>query len=683
MKKIKAMAITVSIAMILSTFVLGCKEPADPTDPNKTEDSSGAGDNTDDSNKDDDKKDQNDGSKDDGSKDDGSQTDPEDDQDDDDVDSSAAQAKIDNAKAGDTVTLDTALPGSTIKITKKLTVNGSGVENLKVILNPDVADNVKLKNFVNASITIKESEEGRRARLARGAAPDPKPDPAKPREIGDRNKKFYFEGCSFKKVTAEYDVSIYLDEDANKCDINEIELKDGVKSFVVIEDEEDELAKEKKSSIGKITIEKGVEEVELLGGYYKDIEFKGEFTAEDKVDFYYDEKGDQVEAAFKSYLAEQAAKVSAKDICNVKNGKGIYKFTIPADEIDNMNNGSISIILMKDSQKQAFTSTDFSTGGNWKWASVKEPYFEITSSGYFMYETKDNDVHSICGSDTSNYFGATDTADYYDFYNNYSPDGICSQKTSSGLEIYLDLSKVLKSDLATCAFEEDGIDDAYYCKPSKLTEIDLEGYKPYISVNLDKYDPMMEGKIETLKTKYTFENSEIVTFPFSKSNGSQGFKQGYFTKMPEGETYPDISNVKLNIWECPFVKLYDGGAKTLLSKIQKDKFHWDSDEYDFYLDETCTELLWFQNYSDKIVTGEIDTLYVKPIEKVHCYIWDNEEYYSRAKLWEQTQCGGINNGKGLYTTSNPTTTDVPVTNINDIDTSKKYWFCDVPTNPAP
>ena len=51
------MAITVSIAMILSTFVLGCKEPADPTDPNKTEDSSGTGDNTDDSNKDDDKKD--------------------------------------------------------------------------------------------------------------------------------------------------------------------------------------------------------------------------------------------------------------------------------------------------------------------------------------------------------------------------------------------------------------------------------------------------------------------------------------------------------------------------------------------------------------------------------------------------------------------------------------------------
>ncbi|MCQ2593490.1 MAG: hypothetical protein MJ188_11990 [Treponema sp.] len=602
-------------------------------------------------------------------------------------DGTTFQSQLANAQAGSTITLNSANTGTSIVISKALTVDGNGIKNLEVIVNPEVAANVTLKNFVDATISIIGSGV-RSASKARKAGDDPKAD-SKPREIGDENPKLYFEKCSFEKISAEKDISIYMEEDALKSTVKEIELKNGVENFVLIEDEDEALAKEKKSLIEKIIIEKGIKEVDLLGAYYKDIEFKGEFSAEDKFDFYYDEKGNQVEADFRAYLLEQEAKVAARDICTVKNGEGVYKFTIPTGEIDNLKNGAVSIILLKDNQKTAFLNSDMSNGPNWKWASIDEPYFDITSSGYFKFETSDNSLHSICGDATSNYFGASDSTDYYEFFNNYSKEGICSQKTASGLDIYIDLSKLAKTDLATSAFKENGMDDVYYCQPNKLTLIDLKDYKPYIVIDSNKYCES-GNMIDTLKTSFTFENSDVITFPASKSNGSGGIHNGFFTAMTAAQSYPDVSNVSLNMWKTGVMlelyEVYDNGGSALTHRLTLEKFkaevQWGQamTEYDYFLDEECTQLFWPDLNSDSL-----ERLYIKPIGKVTIYNMSTESYdTSRMDIWYYAKGMTFLEPIGVYIQNKPTLADltahpeIEITDINDLIPGQTYYICKKP-----
>lgn len=679
MKKIKHVAVSVLLSFILSGFFIGCNQGMDdeilPED-NPIEEVDEENDNEDED----------------------EDNDNDDDNDEDNDDKVTFQSQLDSAQAGSTVTLNNANTGSSITISKGLTVDGNGIENLTVIINSEVASNVSLKNFVNATITISETNRSARNSRAitnsRNAAPEPTP--SKPREIGDDNPKLYIENCSFDKIIAEEDVSIYMKEDTLKSRIKEIELKNSVESFVVIEDESENLEKDKKSAIDKITIEKGVDEVELLGGYYKDIEFKGEFAANDKVDFYYDEKGNQVESAFRSYLAEQSAKVNAKDICNVKNGNGIYKFTIPTSEVNNLNDGKFTIALIKDTQKAKFLASDQSQGPSWPWASVEEPYFEISYTGLYKYDVSDTDVHAICGVATSNYFGATNTTDYYEFYGNYSKEGICSQKTAAGdVVIYLNLSKLVKSDLATCAFAADGRNDEYYCQPRKLTEIDLDGYKPYIAIHANRYDEQM-GDITPLKSYYTFENDETLLFPASKSNGSLGGLYGYFTSMDSVTTYPDVSNVQLNIWKCADMvevyEIYTTGGQGLTHRMPLEKFRDDViynnsnnnpqllSEYDLFLDEACTTLIWEQNYS-----GIVDKIYAKPVQKITGYIWGETNEYSRREFWYSTWNGASNIPKmAVFTQQNPNVQDltdnpsIRITNISQFVPGETYYYCQDP-----
>lgn len=656
MKKIKHVTILVLLSFILSGFLISCNHGMDDEilpDENPIEEVDNEDDNKDDEN-------------------------------DDDEDKVTFQSQLDSAQTGSTVTLNKANSGSSITISKGLTVDGNGVENLTVIINSEVASNVSLKNFVNATITI--SENNRSARNARAVTNSrsaaPEPTPSKPREIGDDNPKLYIENCSFDKIIAEEDVSLYMKEDTLKSRIKEIELKNGVESFVVIEDESENLEKDKKSLIDKITIEKGVDEVELLGGYYKDIEFKGEFTANDKVDFYYDEKGNQVESAFRSYLAEQSAKVNAKDICNVKNGNGIYKFTIPTDEIDDWNDGKVAIFLIKDSHKEKFLA---STGPGWEWATLNEPYYEVSSTGYYKFENRDTNLHSICGNADMNYFGSENTTDYYEFYANYSKEGICSQKTISGLDIYVDVSKLLKSDLATCAFKADG-NDEYYCQPRKLTEIDLKDYKPYISFVNDFFneDPEFTNKIES--SQISFVNSNILVFPYSKANGSIGIKNGYFANMTEISSYPDVSNVQLNMWKCTnmleLYSVYETGGSGISYRVPMTKFRnevmlgFSEDQYpfDFYLDEACTQLFWAGLYNDNL-----EKLYIKPIQIVTVTYFGSPSDYSRMSIW------GLISQQGptiaLFSINEPTIEDynsdnsIKITDINQLIPGQSYYYC--------
>lgn len=517
MKKIKHLAITVLISLLLSGFV-GCKSNSD----------------------------------------DGTIPDA------DDV-VSALQALIDNATEGSTVKLDSSLEGTVLKISKKLTIDGNNLENLSLIVNPDVASNVKLKNFVKASISILNSGSDRSVRAAGGARNAGSSEKG-PKEIGDRNPKLYIENCSFEKFSAEDDLTLYMDPDAKKSMIKELELKAGAENFVVIEEEEEDLAKAKKSIIEKLIIEKGVDEVDIAGAYYNDIEFKGNFSG-DKVDLYYDKKGDQIKAEFEAKLAAEAAKVNAKDICTVKNGNGKYKFTLqPSTNITDYN-GAVSIILLKDSQRDAFVNSQLSDG--WTWANLSSPFYDVKYTGMYLFDTSDEDVHPIWGGSTEYYHIDYDNRDNdytedYEYYKTYTKEAVCSQKNSDGsIDVYLDLANVIKSDLSTCAFEANGMNDEYYMTPRKLTEIDLAGYKPYIFIDATNYlinkngaDPYTtyqnEDMVAVKNVLPGTINTQTITPPISKSNGNfQGFLSGFIAPMETSETYPDVSTVQYTTKACP------------------------------------------------------------------------------------------------------------------------------------
>ena len=114
-----------------------------------------------------------------------------------------------------------------------------------------------------------------------------------------------------------------------------------------------------------------------------------------------------------------------------------------------------------------------------------------------------------------------------------------------------------------------------------------------MSVDMYEYDPMFEGKIDTLKTKYTFENDDMLGFPASKSNGSQGAKYGYFTAIPSATAYPDVTNVKLNVWECSdmikFYEVFETGEPSLVRRMPYEEFY-NGAVYDNVFDEYDTNI---------------------------------------------------------------------------------------------
>lgn len=663
MKKIKHIALTVMASLLLSGLMIGCGNPNGPENPNNNNSSQNNNNNNDDNNN-------NNG----------------------DNTPSALQQSIDAVQAGGSITLDNTLEGSSIVINKKLTVNGNGKENVNVTIKSDVANEVKLTNFVNATVTITGDNSARKARLARAA--EPEEISAKPKEIGEENPKLYFEECTFEKIIAEDDVTFYMEADLKKSTIKELELKDGIENFTIIEENSDDYEIAKKSLIEKLTIEKGVEEINLIGGYFNDIDFKGEFNEEDKVDFYYDEKGDQLKDDFKNKLVEAAAKVTPRDICNVKNGSGKYKFTIPAEKISKVN-GALSIILLTDEQKTAFFSSSFEPGVDfgWTWATIDKPYFEIGYTGFYKFNTEDSNVHAICGDSKQWGYceGEIDYTEYYEFYKNYTKEALCTQKVGNDLVLYLDLSNVLKSDLKTCAYKADGQTDEYYLNPNKITEIDLKGYKPYLVMDEDMFAMLQTGdengwyitpEIEQeAKTFFNFLNTSKLILPISKTNGNyQKLENVYVIGMEESTSYPDVKNVVYNFIPCAqMIELYDideSGNKTNAVRLTKEEFYFtefyaSNSTFDYYLDDACTHIFW--NYEEQF-TDTLTEIFRKPEQKITVvnlwYQGCSPETVKRFEAWEK-----VRDNKKLFTSEIPVETAM-VNSIDDLIPGETYYLLD-------
>lgn len=498
------------------------------------------------------------------------------------------QSQIDAALAGSTVTLNASYTGTSISISKALTVNGSGIQNLSITVNAEVADNVTLTNFPNASLTITGGAQPHSAVVARSAfaarsASGGDDEGAGPKELGDDNPRIILENSSFDSITAEDDVTLILGNDEQRVVVDELTVTGRADEFVLIENDGDDTADGDKSRISTLTVEAGVSEVDLIGGRFDDLEFTGDFS--DKVDFYYDKYGEQAAADFKARLAEAAAQANELDVCAVRNGSGVYKVTVPKASIeaaqgeweyDGRKRGSIFIMLLTDEQKAAFLAS-IPDGTNpeypsiitvipkddlgWYWASIDQPYFDVGYTGTYLFNTDDEGLYAVSGDADSLYVAADDYYECFDNYRCYSPDAICSDCSGEDFTIWLDVSKLRKSDLNTCAYKADGYTDEYYCTPNKLTEIDLAGYTPYIAIDIVAYTELavpdgnsddVEQALEDAKTFFgeAINTTQIMT-PVSKGNNGAGIgiKCVYMFPMNAATAYPSEA-----VWEqipCP------------------------------------------------------------------------------------------------------------------------------------
>ena len=175
---------------------------------------------------------------------------------------SALQKKITDAKAGSTVTLQAGkvAAGSSISISKAITVDGKGIDGLTVKVSSTVKDNVVLKNFKNASLKIEKTASASRAVSAHDAENE---DGEKIEKFGDDALPLRLEGCEIKEFIAEDEVALYLGTGDEKTVIEEMNLREGAEKFTFIEND-DGIKAEDRSSIGTLFIEDGLRKLILL-----------------------------------------------------------------------------------------------------------------------------------------------------------------------------------------------------------------------------------------------------------------------------------------------------------------------------------------------------------------------------------------------------------------------------------
>ena len=439
--------------------------------------------------------------------------------------SSTRQQQIDNAAAGSTVTLNTSFTDTSITITKALTVNGNGISGLTVTVNSNVTSNVTLKNFVRANIVVKPvsatNNNIRSARSARSAFIQQPVYSANTNanantehfeKMGEDALPLKLEGCSIEKFDAEADVALYMESgDSKKSEIGELNLKAGVEEFTFIEmdkaDKPETTADEKtptadKSLVGELNIQgNDVEKINLIGGKFDDVNIADGFTG-DAIDFKYDEEFADQFADFSS--SEKTAffnnsKIAEKDVGVVEVAAAqaagdVYKFEIPVDDYMKFD-GLYTIVFMTDAQKTALQSNGWIITS--AVANIQNPIYAAIPTGTFKidFEGDKSKPLTIFGSEGGyiDYAAAFSRGlPYYERqdvivlenYRNYNKKAFIAEADNTYVTIYVNMAEVRKEDIVICARSDN---EDYGEAGTKLTEISLAGYKPYISLNWGKF----------------------------------------------------------------------------------------------------------------------------------------------------------------------------------------------------
>ena len=111
-------------------------------------------------------------------------------------------------------------------------------------------------------------------------------------KFGDDAVPLRLEGCEIEEFVAEMPVALFLGTGDERTSIEELKLRGDADTFTFIEDDEG-LEDDEKSSVGKLYVQDGIDEINLIGGSFRDFDFADDIT--DPIAFNYDAEFEQFE----------------------------------------------------------------------------------------------------------------------------------------------------------------------------------------------------------------------------------------------------------------------------------------------------------------------------------------------------------------------------------------------------
>ncbi|MBR6062280.1 MAG: hypothetical protein IKP67_09415, partial [Spirochaetales bacterium] len=287
------------------------------------------------------------------------------------------------------------------------------------------------------------------------------------------------------------------------------------------------------SSIGKMFVDKGIEDVNLIGGKFEEVKFDpeaemnfkfdGEFDQFAGADFYFGEEKHEYEGKTfweGDFWGERDVKditVAEKQLENGANG--VYKYTMSREKFDYLN-GAVSIVFLTDAQAAVMDNqvkpsiesqeingntysgiTGLIRGHDQDWGAVilpETPAYTMSLMGDFVADSTEDGVHAVHGSESHymadalmgyvRYYKQV----YLDHYQTYSKDAVVVEIGDSEVTYYVNTAAVRKSNLLIGAWPHiaaDGtVEGGIAGSGSKLSVIDLSDYKPYFVVNHRKLE---------------------------------------------------------------------------------------------------------------------------------------------------------------------------------------------------
>ena len=502
----------------------------------------------------------------------------------------AYQALLDEAASGATVTLPkgTVPAGTSIKITKPLTVDGNNLEDLAITVSSSVADKVLLKNFKKAVVKVEAASSTNAS--VRSAHKTNKSDSTSAsteekdfKELCDDALPLHIEGCTIDKLESEADISLYLGNGTQKSEIDEINLKAGVEKFSFIEmdnadkpetTENEATPLSEKSKVGDLIIENGVEKINLIGGTFADVTVADNVSGE--IDFKYDKDfADQFGEGFNKEAFFEKSVIDAKDvgIAEKTGAENVYSFTMSKENFIRTN-GNLTILFMKPSHKEWMdehdgrvtaigprTTDDFYE--TISCATLENPIYLMVPAGGFTVEDPENAVglKTIYGSEWCYVDYARAWARGLKFsyededivrlskYRNYNKEGVITKFEGDNVTIYVNAAAIRKEDVILCNGEYDS-DGIHITKAgSKVSDINLDGYTPYFGIDFGWVPWRDESREQFGDVYYVIDNPPALYGNAIKMLSFDLDMVLYY--MESNASYPDVSNVEYSSVSVP------------------------------------------------------------------------------------------------------------------------------------
>lgn len=621
----------------------------------------------------------------------------------------AFQAKLNGAEEGATIKIAKGeVPaGSTITINKALIVDGNGIEGLTINISSIVKNNITLKNFKNAKLQVvapaaqQTSSSVNRARAVSIHDAEKENEDGEIEKIekfGDDALPLKLEGCEIDEFIIEKEVALYLGTGEEKTTIEELKLNlaDGAEKFTFIENDKD-IDEKDKSSVGKVKIEDGLKEINLIGGSFDDVDFADNFSFDDeKLKFNYDPEFEQF--TDDSFLKDNKfkEKVEAWDIALAEykvdektNGFGVYKFEMTRADFEKLN-GYMGVIFLNDDQAKA--AEHYTYDGFWPKATYKTPMYSMSIMGAFRVKEKTTGLQPVYGRSSSylnyneaffgNNFGGYVKKTYLDNFQIYSKDAVIIDIETDKVTLYVNMAAIKKQDVTINITPDiNDVGNGILEGGSKLTKVDLSGYKPYfiidtgidymfcestieyrflydvdISGEIDGYGPNAISFIDDCISKSEegcfFPRNQWICLPISSEQKSDLGDPIYypFIMTEVTEAYPDVSAIEEEKWSVTqdhITVAYYGSDLKLRSKdemVIKENLNPLADNWEYYYDDKFEYKIPFDqdsfagglnwNFENSIVPSKIETVYARPKRFVSFYkkginletMEENDEY---------------------------------------------------------